>query len=112
MSFSRIRKENLLHSMLNHGTHESEMITGTRPLCIVSKSRKVDAPYPRGHKTNLLRVITSAYRLLYSISSGELSSKIAPAIRPPRGCLYSIKTSSLPKSVENSLLRTPEVAFP
>src|SRR5262245_31442281 len=101
MSFSRTRKENLLHSMLEHGTHASEMITGTRPLCIVSNSRQDDTPIPRGHKTNLLRVITSAYRILNSLISDSENF-----------CVRSIRTSFLPKLVKNSLNLTPEVALP
>src|SRR5437879_5348055 len=113
MSFSRIRNENLLHSMLEHGTHASEIITGTRPLSSVSNSRTDDVPCPRGHNTNLLRVMTSAYCLLNSTTFKELSSfSCPPAMRPPGGCVRSIKTSRLPKSVKNSLFLTRELAFP
>ncbi len=52
----------LAHAGPGGSTQPSERITGTRPIFIVSKSRMLETLNPRGHKTNLLAFVMSAYR--------------------------------------------------
>ena len=59
ISDSETRTEKVCQSGPNGGTHASEMMTGTLPQSMASKSLNVAVPKPRGQSTKLERLITS-----------------------------------------------------
>jgi hypothetical protein len=78
-------------------------MTGTRQLCSVSNSRKVEVPMPRGQSTKRLARKVSAYSFL---------SSAWPAVLVQIGWVRSTNTSWRFHAVANSRARVRDVRLP